>query len=77
MPRKLMELVLRYEGHEVERVRSDTDAERGDQLHRHLVASLHRCNISERDIAKCALDVHQPGFRDSEFTFTALDADRT
>lgn len=73
MARDLVELVLRYDGREVERARTNVDVENGEELLRHLVAALKRVNISERDIDKCALDVYRPGFRDPEFTFTALD----
>lgn len=73
MARELVELVLRYDGQEVERTRANLDVERGEELLEHMVAALKRANISERDIDQCALDVYRPGFRDPEFTFTALD----
>lgn len=74
MARDLVELVLRYDGQEIERVRSNLDVERGDELLGHMVAALKRANIRESDIDQCALDVYRPGARDKEFTFTALDS---
>lgn len=69
----LVELVLREERREIERVRAQIDPDDGDTLHEHLVAAIKRNNISTRDIDKYVLDVYQPGFREPEFSFTALN----
>lgn len=68
----LVELVLREEQREIERVRAQIDPDDGDQLHEHLVAAIKRNNLSTRDIAKFVLDVHRPGGREALFGFTAL-----
>lgn len=73
MARELVDVVLRHNGQDVERARTNLDVERGEELLEHMVAALRRANISERDIDQCVLDVYRPGFRDPEFSFTALD----
>lgn len=73
MARKLVERMLRYDGRQLERARTILDTQRGDDLLAHMIAALTRAILSQRDIPKCALDVHQVGYRDAEFTFTALD----
>ena len=73
MARQLLDLALRRDGRELERVRTLLDPDDGDQLLAHLLVALKRNDVSLRDIATCALDVRKPGFRDPEFRFTALD----
>jgi len=75
MARQLLDLALRQDGRELERVRTLLDPDDGDQLLAHLLAALKRNDMSLRDITTCALDVPSPGsgFRDPEFRFTALD----
>lgn len=68
----LLELVLREEQREVERVRAQVDPDDGDELHEHLVAAIKRSDLSTRDIANYTLDVYKPGQREPEFRFTAL-----
>lgn len=68
----LVELVLREEQRQLERVRAQIDPDDGDALHEHLVAAIKRNNLSTRDIAKYVLDVCKPGFKEPEFGFTAL-----
>lgn len=68
----LVELVLREEQRPIERVRAQIDPDDGDKLHAHFVAAIKRNNLSTRDIANYVLDVYKPGFREPEFSFTAL-----
>lgn len=68
----LVELVLREEQRQIERVRAQIDPDDGDTLHEHMVAAIKRNNLSTRDIAKYVLDVYKPGFRNPDFSFTAV-----
>ncbi|MQA64159.1 MAG: hypothetical protein GEU86_22510 [Actinophytocola sp.] len=72
----LVELVLREEQRQIERVRAQIDPDDGDTLHEHLVAAIKRNNLSTRDIAKYVLDVYKPGFSEPQFGFTALSEQR-
>lgn len=66
------ELVVRFEGDEVERVHADLDTDDGDQLRGHLLAGIARHGDRERDIGKYVLDVYKPGRGTPEFTYAAI-----
>jgi hypothetical protein len=66
------ELVIRFEGDEVERVHADLDTDDGTQLRAHLLAGVERHGGRERDIGKYVLDVYKPGRGTPEFTYAAI-----
>jgi hypothetical protein len=66
------ELVIRHEGHEVERVHADLDTDDGEQLRGHLLAGVKRNGDRERDIGEYLLDVYKPGRGTPEFTYSAI-----
>lgn len=70
MTRRLVELVLRRDGCEIDRVRTHVDPDSADQLRRHVEAALRRHRLNPRAADKYVLDAHEPGTHRPSFSFT-------